>query len=50
VVFTDGRAKGKAKWEDQDEGPSLGQGKRKKKDRLHANPNMVAVADRAGKR
>jgi hypothetical protein len=24
AVFTNGRAKGKAKWEDQDEGPTLG--------------------------
>jgi hypothetical protein len=34
AVFTNGRAKGKAKRED---GPSSGQGKRKKKDRRHAD-------------
>jgi hypothetical protein len=50
AVFTDGRAKGKAKREYQDEGPSSRQRKRKKKDRHHANSNMVAAADRAGKR
>jgi hypothetical protein len=50
VVFTNGRAKGKAKQEDQDEGPSLRQGKRKKNDRHCPNPNTVVAADRTGKR
>jgi hypothetical protein len=50
AIFTDGWAKGKAKWEDQDEGPSSRQGKRKKKDRCHPNPNKVAVVDHASKR
>jgi hypothetical protein len=50
VVFPDGRAKGKAKREDQDEGPFSGQGKRKKKDQNHANPNTVVAVDRTGKR
>jgi hypothetical protein len=50
AVFTNGRAKGKAKWEDQDEGPSSGQDKRKKKDRSRPNHNTVAAPDCAGKR
>jgi hypothetical protein len=50
AVFIDGRAKGQAKREDQDEGPSSGQGKRKKKDWRRANPNTAVAANHAGKR
>jgi hypothetical protein len=45
AVFTDGRTMGKAKREDQDEGPSLTQEKKKKKDRRRLNPNTVVAAD-----
>jgi hypothetical protein len=45
VVFTDGWAKDKAKWEHQDEGPSSRLQKRKKNDRHRLNPNTVVAAD-----
>ena len=50
VVFSGGQDKGKAKREDQGEGPSTQRGKKNKKDRHRpANPALVATADRAGK-
>ena len=50
VVFCDGRDRGKAKHEDQDNCPSTQKGKKNKKDqRRPANLALVAVADRAGK-
>ena len=50
AVFNGGRDKGKAKREDQDEGPSTQRGKKKKKDwRRPANTELVAAADHAGK-
>ena len=50
AVFSGGQDKGKAKHEDQDEGPSMQRGKKNKKDRRRrANPALVAAADRSGK-
>ena len=50
AVFSGGQDKGKAKREDQDEGPSTQRGKKNKKDRRRqANSMLVAVADHAGK-
>ena len=50
AVFSDGQDRGKAKREDQGEGPSTQMGKKNKKDRCRsANLALVAVADHAGK-
>ena len=50
AVFSGGRDKGKAKHEDQDEGPSTQRGKKNKKDRRRpANTTLVTAADRMGK-
>ena len=50
AVFNGGRDKGKAKHEDQDEGPSTQRGKKNKNDwHRSANPTLVAAADRTGK-
>ena len=50
MVFNGGQDKGKAKREDQDEGPSTQRGKKNKKDRrLPVNSVLVAAADRTGK-
>ena len=50
AVFSGGRDKGKAKHEDQDEGPSTQRGKKNKKDRRQlVNSALVTAADRAGK-
>ena len=50
AVFSEGRDKGKAKREDQGEGPSTQRGKKNKKDRRRpVNPALVVVADRVGK-
>jgi len=50
MVFSGGRDKGKAKCEDQGEGPSIQKGKKNKKDRRRlANLALVATADRANK-
>ena len=50
VVFNGGRDKGKAKREDQDEGPSTQRGKKNKKDhRRLANSALVTMTDRMGK-
>ena len=50
AVFNRGWDKGKAKREDQDEGPSTQRGKKNKKDRHRpTNTALVAAADRAGK-
>jgi hypothetical protein len=38
VVFTNGRSKGKGKWEDRDESPSLGQGKERRRTDLMPTP------------
>ena len=50
AVFSGGRDRGKAKREDQDEGPSTQKGKKSKKDRRRPNNlALVAAADHAGK-
>ena len=50
VVFSDGRDRGKAKHEDQGEGPSTQRGKKNKKDRRRpTNLALVTVTDRVGK-
>ena len=50
AVFSGGWDKGKAKREEQDEGPSAQMGKNNKKDqRRPANSALVAATDRAGK-
>ena len=50
AVFSGGWDRGKAKREDQGEGPSTLKGKKNKRDRSRpANPALVAVADHAGK-
>ena len=50
AVFSGGRDRGKAKREDQGEGPSTQMGKKNKKDRCRsANLALVTVADRMGK-
>ena len=50
VVFNRGQDKGKAKREDQDEGPSTQRGKKNKKDRGRpANSALVVMANCAGK-
>ena len=50
AVFSGGQDKGKAKREDQDEGPSTQRGKKNKKDqRRPANSALVAAVDRASK-
>ena len=50
AVFSGGQDKGKAKCEDQDEGPSTQRDKKNKKDRRRpTNSALVIVADRAGK-
>jgi len=50
AVFSGGRDRGKAKREDQVEGPSTQRGKKNKKDRHRpTNPALVAAVDRAGK-
>ena len=50
AVFNGGQDKGKAKHEDQGEGPSTQRGKKNKKDRCRpANPALVAATDHVGK-
>ena len=50
AVFSVGQDKGKAKHEDQDEGPSTQRGKKNKKDqRRPDNTALVAATDRTGK-
>ena len=50
AVFNGGWEKGKAKREDQDEGPSMQRGKKNKKDRCQpANSALVTMTDRVGK-
>ena len=50
AVFSECQDKGKAKHEDQDEGPSTQRGKKNKKDRRRpANFALVAMADRVSK-
>ena len=50
AVFSGGRDKGKAKREDQDEGPSTQRGKKNKRDRRRpANSALVTTADRVSK-
>ena len=50
AVFSEGWDKGKAKREDQGEGPSMQRGKKNKKNRRQpANSALVAAADSAGK-
>ena len=50
AVFSGGQDRGKAKHEDQGEGPSTQKGNKNKKDRRRpANLALVAVADRTGK-
>ena len=50
AVFNGGWDKGKAKREDQDEGPSTQRGKKNKKDRRRPdNTALVTTADHAGK-
>ena len=50
AVFSGGQDKGKAKREEQDEGPSTQRGKKNKKDRRRlANSTLVVVAECAGK-
>jgi hypothetical protein len=46
VVFPDGRAKGKAKWENQDEGPSSRQEKRKKNHQRRLNAPTDRLKER----
>ena len=50
AVFNEGWDKGKAKREDQDEGPSMQRGKKNKKDHHRlANFALVTVTDHTGK-
>ena len=50
AVFSDGQDRGKAKREDQGEGPSTQRVKKNKKERRRpANSTLVVAADRAGK-
>ena len=50
AVFNGGRDKGKAKREDQDEGPSTQRGKKNKKDRHRPdNTALVTIAAHVGK-